>query len=271
MKRFRIFSLAIFVLVFFANTTTAYGQNRGATVTIRLRDTDGTPVAGERVRLLRPPENEPIPPDCTTDVNGECSWFVGRGLYALEFEELALDQLVALAVAEGGLTGPGITVGNEDITYGFVITNGNKVYNDLAPDSPVPEPFIPALEDVIHHEVDAHEHDEENILPQPETTPFPELTPVVPSPPNQSTPTSVSVTLITSGNSPGGLSTPEPGGWWPRVRFFLILGGGLVLGGAAFTWQQRRRKGEEAAKAKVLARLHAVIEAEPVGSGMNKE
>lgn len=270
MRRFKIISLAIILLVAFASTTTVHGQNQGATVTIRLRHINGAPVVGEQVRLLRPPENEPILPDCTTDVNGECSWFVGRGLYALDFEGLSLDQLVSLAAAEGGLTGLGITVGEEDITYGFVIANGNKVYNDLAPESPEPEPFIPELEDLIHHETDSHEH-EENILPPSETTPDAELTPALPVPPSKFTPTSVPVALTNSGDDPGESSTSGQSRWWPRIRFFLILGGGLVLGGAAFAWQQQRQKREDAANAKVTALPTVVIEAETAADGLNQE
>lgn len=268
MTRSKMFGLVILILLTFARTTIAYGPNHGATVTIRLRNIDSTPAAGEQVRLLRPPENEPIPPDCTTGVNGECSWFVGRGLYALDFEGLSLDQLVALAAAEGELTGPGITVGEEDITYGFVITNGNKVYNDLAPESPIPEPFMPELKDVIHHETGSHEH-EEDILPPSKTTPDLELTPALPSPPNEST-TPSAVALTNSSDGPGESSTPGQSRWWSRLRFFLILGGGFVLGGAVFAWQQRRKRGETA-NAKIVARLNAVIKAETAADGLNQE
>lgn len=181
---------------------------------IRLRYSDGTAVIGETVTLQRLPEEEPITPNCTTDTNGECAWYVGRGLYQVLFER-TLDDISALAVAEGGLRGLGITVGDEDITYHFTFHSDGRVYFDAAPEAAVPSPIIPAGE-LLHG----------GIAPTPvlpvvddelvEETPTPE-------------PTSVSdtTTRTISGSS------------WHLI---LFIGGGLVIGGGLHLWSRKRQQ-----------------------------
>lgn len=112
-------------------------------VTIRLRQADGSAVVGETVVLERLPEETTVSPTCVTDAGGRCRWFVGRGLYQLRFAR-PLDDVSALAVAEGGLRGLGITVGGADITYHFTFHSDGRVYFDAAPEAAVPEPLIPA-------------------------------------------------------------------------------------------------------------------------------
>ncbi len=111
-------------------------------LTIQLRHSDGTAVVGETIILERLPEEEPIAPNCTTDASGACTWTVGRGLYQVLLER-PLDDISALAVAEGGLRGFGITVGDKDLTYHFTFHSDGRVYFDAAPEAAVPSPIIP--------------------------------------------------------------------------------------------------------------------------------
>jgi hypothetical protein len=105
-----------------------------------LRYSDGTAVAGEPVILERLPEELPMP--CVTDEAGLCTWTVGRGLYQVVFDR-PLDQISAVALAEGGLRGFGLTVGEADIAYHFVFHHDGRAYFDADPEAAVPVPIIP--------------------------------------------------------------------------------------------------------------------------------
>ena len=114
-------------------------------LTVQLRRSDGTAVTHEPVSLERLPDEEPITPACQTDTNGRCTWPVGRGLYQLLFER-PLDTISELALAEGGLRGFGVTVGEANITYHFTVHSDGRVYFDAAPEAAVPSPVIPVGE-----------------------------------------------------------------------------------------------------------------------------
>lgn len=120
-------------------------QTATVELTVQLRHGDGTAVVGEPVALERPPEAEPILPDCVTDESGRCRWWVGRGVYQLRFSR-PLDEISALALAEGGLNGLGITVGETAVTYHFTFHSDGRVYFDAAPAAAVPQPILPAGE-----------------------------------------------------------------------------------------------------------------------------
>ena len=113
---------------------------------VHLRYSDGTAVSGEPIRLQRLPDGEET--TCTTDKNGRCSWTVERGLYQVIFSQ-SLDPVSALAVAESGLDGFGLTVGDTPITYHFTFHHDAHVYFDAAPEAAVPEPIIPTA-DSLH-------------------------------------------------------------------------------------------------------------------------
>lgn len=197
---------------------------------IRLRYSDGTAVAGETVILQRLPEEEPIAQalrqaqgdNCETDTNGECTWYVGRGLYQVLFER-PLDDISALAVAEGGLRGFGITVGDEDIAYHFTFHSDGRVYFDAAPEAAVPSPIIPVGE-TLHG----------GAAPTP-------------------VPTSEQRIDVTPTRLPeqAGVEKPDanPTSSTPW-RFLLFIGGGLVIGGGLHLWSRKRqspkRKSEDA-------------------------
>jgi len=182
-------------------TGIAFAQTTGdIQLQIRLRNSDGTAVTGETIILQRLPEEEPITPDCTTDANGECTWYVKRGLYQLLFER-PLDDISALAVAEGGLRGFGITVGEEDITYHFTFHSDGRVYFDAAPEAAVPSPIIPSL-DALHSG----------------TAPTPALN----DEPVEETPTPEPANA-----SDTAVDTASGKSW----RLILFIGGGLVIGG----------------------------------------
>lgn len=202
------FLLAVFVGIAEAQTSS------DTRLQIRLRASDGAAVAGETIILERLPEEKPILPECTTDVHGECTWYVGRGLYQVLFER-PLDDISALAVAEGGLRGLGVTVGDEDIAYHFTFHSDGRVYFDAAPEAAVPSPIIP-VGDVLHGgtaptptlAVTRDEPVEETATPEPTSIPD-------------------KAARMTSGNS------------W---RLILFIGGGLVIGGGLHLWSRKRQR-----------------------------
>ncbi|MCB9444056.1 MAG: hypothetical protein H6669_07450 [Ardenticatenaceae bacterium] len=225
-----IFTIILSVIA--ANTAAAQGQG-GVAVTIRVRQADGAPLVGEKIMLVRPPEDEPVLPICTTGSNGECAWFVGRGLYTLHFETIRIDPISILGPAEAGLTGLSITVGDEDISYSFAIANENHIYFDQAPDAPIPEPFIPTLEDVQH----------DHYRPTPEATPQPAVSESTPGPATASP-------AGEDGNAPPDNRDQEAEQFsrqwlWSRLRFLLVVLAGCLVGFALFMWQQRRQRRKE--------------------------
>lgn len=116
---------------------------------IWLRASDGSAVVGEPIILQRLPEEEDIPPAlrqaqglaCRTDADGMCVWRVQQGLYQVLFDR-PLDGVSALAVAEGGLSGLGITVSDVPIAYHFTFQSDGRVYFDASPEAAVPSPVI---------------------------------------------------------------------------------------------------------------------------------
>lgn len=116
----------------------------GVTLTIQLRAEDGTPLVGEPVILEQLPDAAALGPECQTNQEGLCIWLVAPGLYQVRFPAYTLDDLSALALAEGGFSGLGVTVGDEPITYHFTRQEDGHVYFDADPDSPRPSPRIPS-------------------------------------------------------------------------------------------------------------------------------
>jgi hypothetical protein len=185
---------------------------------IWLRASDGTAVAGETIILERMPEAEPYPA-CTTDVHGQCAWRVGRGLYQVLFAR-PLDDISTLAVAEGGLRGLGVTVGDSSsgdaaIAYYFTFHSDGRVYFDAAPEAAIPSPIIP-----VGHGLQG------GVAPTPTpeqgvdvtATPFPEL--------------------AAQEEAPAG----ETGNTW---RLLLFIGGGLVIGGGLHLLARQRSKPDD--------------------------
>ncbi len=181
---------------------------------IRLRYSDGTAVSGEPVILQRLPEADPITLECETNSNGECSWYVGRGLYQVLFER-PLDNISALAVAEGGLHGFGVTVGDEGIVYHFTFHSDGRVYFDEAPEAAVPSPLIPTG-DMLHG----------GIAP----TPTVEDESITETPTPTSEPTRMLDTAV----------SPTSNSFW---RIILFIGGGLAIGGGLHFWARQRQTG----------------------------
>ncbi|MFO7540500.1 MAG: hypothetical protein R6X32_20865 [Chloroflexota bacterium] len=209
MKRKIVAVSVIFLLcLLFIPTEQTMAQSKAEVIlTIQLRYSDGTAVIDEPVILQRLPEEEPISPRCITNGNGECTWTVGRGLYQVLFER-PLDNISALAVAEGGLRGLGITVGDENITYHFTFHSDGRVYFDAAPEAAIPSPIIP-VGDVLHGGI--------VLSPTPSSSPQPKQP--------------VDVTATRSPN-PAALedtaANTTSGSSW---RLILFIGGGLVIGG----------------------------------------
>ncbi|MCL4266121.1 MAG: hypothetical protein KJ069_23125 [Anaerolineae bacterium] len=199
-----------FLLAVLVGITTA--QSGGDTrLTIRLRASDGRAVTGETIILERLPEEEPML--CVTDQDGACVWRVGRGLYQVLFTR-PLDDISALAVAEGGLRGLGITMGDASVTYHFTFHSDGRVYFDAAPDAAVPSPLIPIGE--ARHGGSAPTPALPAGVDEPaEVTPTPEPT-----------------------NAPDTAVRTTSGSSW---RLILFIGGGLVIGGGLHLLRRRAK------------------------------
>lgn len=199
----------------YLRTGVVLAQSSGATrLQIRLRYSDGTAVIGERIILQRLPEEEPVFLECTTDTNGECTWTITRGLYQVLFTR-PLDDISALAVAEGGLRGFGITVGDEPITYHFTFHSDGRVYFDAAPEAAVPSPIIP-VGDVLYGG----------------TAPTPTMTVIEDEPAKETAtpePTSSPDTAV---------DTTSDDSWY----LVLFIAGGLVIGGGLHWWSRKRQQ-----------------------------
>ncbi|MCA9918841.1 MAG: hypothetical protein KC445_12860 [Anaerolineales bacterium] len=187
-------------------------------LTVQLRRSDGTAVTHEPVSLERLPDEEPITPACQTDTNGRCTWPVGRGLYQLLFER-PLDTISELALAEGGLRGFGVTVGEANITYHFTVHSDGRVYFDAAPEAAVPSPVIPVGE-ALHGGV------------VPTEVPLAIVTESV-----GPTPTPEGVSMPETAVASPSASSPSGSGW----RLLLFIGGGLALGGSLHVWSRQRQ------------------------------
>jgi hypothetical protein len=111
-------------------------------LTLWLRDSQGTAVAGESLLLVGMPEELGEPAGCVTDAEGGCTWSVRRGIYQVIFSR-PLDPVSALAVAEGGLRGLGVTVGDTAVAYHFTFHSDGRVYFDAAPETAAPEAAVP--------------------------------------------------------------------------------------------------------------------------------
>lgn len=185
-------------------------------LTIQLRHSDGTAVVGETVALERPPEAEPILPNCITDESGTCRWQVGRGMYQLRFSR-PLDEISALALAEGGLNGLGITVGETAVTYYFTFHNDGRVYFDAAPEAAVPQPVLPVGE--LWHG---------GILPT--------LTPTVETVPPETT-------VLAPPEDPAAAAAEAiPAASETQWRLLGYIGGGLLLSVIVHLCKERRRR-----------------------------
>ncbi|MFZ1399099.1 MAG: hypothetical protein WAS33_19490 [Candidatus Promineifilaceae bacterium] len=175
---------------------------------VQLRHSDGTAVTDEPLSLERLPDEEPITPTCLTDPSGRCTWPVGRGLYQLLFER-PLDTISELALAEGGLRGFGVTVGDASITYSFTFHSDGRVYFDAAPEAAAPSPVIP-IGEALHG----------GVVP----------TPISLAIVTESVATATPEALSTRETAvvPPVVSTPSGSAW----RLLLFIAGGLFIGGS---------------------------------------
>ncbi|MCB8980753.1 MAG: hypothetical protein H6657_25360 [Ardenticatenaceae bacterium] len=190
--------------------------SESVSLTIQLRHSDGTAVVGEPIILERLPEEAPIPQNCVTNGSGSCSWTVGRGLYQVLFEQ-PLDDISSLAVAEGGLRGFGVTVGDSPITYHFTFHSDGRVYFDAVPEAAIPSPIIPAGE-LLHGGVEA------TVVSSPIPTEGIVMT-ATPSP-RLAAPEKAADTAISDSSS----------------QLLLFIGGGLCIGGGLHLWSRKRNK-----------------------------
>lgn len=220
MGRIRLNWWAVWLPVFLTLVAgmTGMWQTSGAVpLTIRLRASDGTAVAGETIILERLPEADPMLPPCTTNEQGVCTWSVERGLYQVLFTR-PLDDISALAVAEGGLRGLGVTVGEEAIVYHFTFHSDGRVYFDAAPTAAVPSPIMPVGE-LLHG----------GVVPTPHPADG-EDKPAAETP----TPAPAKASDATTGFTSGGL--------W---RLLLFIGGGLVMGGGLHLLARKHRQRDD--------------------------
>lgn len=194
---------------------------------IRLRDSGGTAVSGETVTLQRLPEETSMLPNCTTRANGVCVWHVGRGLYQVFFTQ-PLDDVSALALAEGGLRGFGITVGDAPITYHFTLQRDDHVYFDAAPEAIIPVPIVPS-HDSLHG--GAVPTPAITLTPAEQPTSVIELVPVE----KTATPTTPLPSEIDGETAVDSTSNPI----WHLLGY---MGLGLLFGGAVYAWPKAARR-----------------------------
>ncbi len=141
----------LFLIVLIAIITLHFSQpdhlaaQTAVPVTIVIRTADGAPAIGEEVRLIHHPSL--TTETAVTNTGGQCLFHVPRGLYEVAFTP-RLDAVSALAVAEGGLHGFGITVGDMAITYHFTFQADSRVYFDDTPEAATPSPIKPQLADL---------------------------------------------------------------------------------------------------------------------------
>ena len=199
---------------------------------IRLRDGGGTAVSGEVVTLQRLPEETPILPNCTTGADGVCIWHVERGLYQILFTR-PLDEISTLELAESGLRGFGITVGDDAITYHFTLQSNRQIYFDAAPESILPVPIVPTF--AAHEETTPTPVIE---LTTPEPTAAIELVPVEETAPSAGSGQAVPMTLPDQVGETAVNDTANPG--WQLLVYIAI---GLMLGGAIYAWPKAARRG----------------------------
>lgn len=141
-----LYLLFLWVTLF---TPVAYAQGSNeVALTIQLRASDGAPLGGVTVILERLPDAAARSPECQTNQGGLCTWSVAPGLYQVRFPVYTLDDLSALALAEGGLSGLGVTVGESAIRYAFTVQDDGHVYFDATPDAAVPTPRLPIQTDL---------------------------------------------------------------------------------------------------------------------------
>ncbi len=154
-------------------------------LTLQLRTSDGTPLVGATVILEQLPDAAAMSPDCLTHSDGTCQWFVAPGLYQVRFPAYSLDDLSALALAEGGLSGLGVNVGEEAISYHFTLQEDGHIYFDATPDAAAPAPRLPTQTDlsggVLISEVMRQVTDPEAIATPVMLLPEPEKATLVPS------------------------------------------------------------------------------------------
>ena len=141
---FTLFSLWLFSLV----PVTYAPVSREVALTIQLRASDGAPLVGEDIILEQLPDAAAEGPECQTNQEGLCTWLVAPGLYQVRFLAYTLDDLSALALAEGGLSGLGVTVGESAIRYAFTVQADGHVYFDAMPNAAAPTPRLPVQTDL---------------------------------------------------------------------------------------------------------------------------
>lgn len=215
-KRISAMILNLFIwLLFLPGVSRALEEPGDVALRIRLRNSEGAAVTGEMVILQRLPEEESEALACLTDAGGECVWFVGRGLYQVLFTR-PLDDVSALALAEGALRGFGLTVGDEAITYHFTFHSDGRVYFDAAPEAPVPVPLIPSPES-LHGGVAAAVG-----TPAIGSHTNSELTNETPT----ARPSDVQITAVQS----------QSGNSW---QVLLLIALGLIIGGGFHLWSRR--------------------------------
>jgi hypothetical protein len=146
-------------------------------------------------------------------------------LYQVLFER-PLDQVSALALAEGGLRGFGVTVGDTDIVYHFTFHSDGHAYFDGAPEAAVPAPLIPAF-DALHG----------GVAP----------TPVLPVMGADATPMPLPTrTPDTAPSTDSGQAVAVSTG--QAYRLLLFIGLGLAAGGGLHAWTRLKQQQSERAR-----------------------
>ena len=177
----------LFIFILLLNGNHVVLAQDAVAVSVNVRQANGVGASEETILLqnfLDDTGSDALP--CVTDADGLCVWEVSSGLYQLLFDYL-LDAISQLTVAEGGLSGLGITVGESAITYHLTLQPDGRVYFDAAPDAALPSPIIPTVEDIRQHALPTTTTVAVEIISQ--STPGISAETPTPSPPNSERPT----------------------------------------------------------------------------------
>ena len=203
-----------FLLFLLAYITPSVFADDVVPLEIHVRDAEGNSLAGEPIRIALSLSNSSTFEPCSSDANGSCRWDVGKGVYEVHWER-SMDDLSVLTSAENGLSSFGVTVGNEPITYHFVLHTDSRIYFDAASDAAIPEPIIPTI-DTIHLHAPI-ESGVEVVEFSAENTPTPIVEPT---------------------KQPVESKSRSP---W-RILLLIIIG--LFVGGGLHLWSQHRSGGK---------------------------
>lgn len=229
MNRLMIAVLFLIALTGWGTRTADAQQSLIVEVTVQLRDATGQPLTGESLTLATFLTDVNATMRCQTDADGRCRWAVEPGLYEL-LSARPLDAVSRLALAEGGLRGYGLTVGETPITYHFVLHSDTRLHFDAAPEAVQPQPIIPVADPDHTHGIAV-----------PTEPPIPPATASAEPTDARATPEETPWAIATTTRQ-----TSTTGSQLSRILTVIgYIGLGLAVGGGLHWWTRRRAGGRK--------------------------